>query len=254
MYKFKFILFLFLCTHLSSINCFSDNGPVFTRTSSRTSTPIVRTRLMIAPVISFYKINKNHASGVRQKMSGLISLKEEIRLNVKHNMFFLFGVEYMVHGLNFSSYYFKPDSIQLYTGDKNYLYSLYVHEIDIPLQIKISFNHENNAVFTPYVMVGYHFRTLLDANLKVKQPDGGTIHKTFEVLTFKNKLFSKRCNPFVSLTMGVQKNNLKTFKSCVFAEVTYRYGFSPYLLKDTFTASSLYITGNHLTIGFGFKF
>jgi hypothetical protein len=93
----------------------------------------------------------------------------------------------------------------------------------------------------------------LDANLNVKQ-NGETVHKTREVLTFKNKFISKRNNSFVSLTLGIQKNNLKTFKNCVFAEVTYRYGFSPYLLKDTFTPSSLYITGNHLTIGLGFKF
>lgn len=254
MYKAKFILFIFLIVLLVSANCFSDNEPFFfTKTSSRTTTPLVRTRLMIAPVISFYGINKNHSSNVRQKMSGLFSLKEEIRLNEKHNMFLEIGVEYMVHGLNFNSYYFKPDSIQLYTGNMNYQYSLYVHEIDFPIQIKLCFNHENNARITPYCMIGYHFRTLLDANLKVKQ-DGETVHKTYEVLTFKNKLISKRNNPFLSLTFGIQKNNLKTFKSCVFAEVTYRYGFSPYLLKDSFTPSSLYITGNHLTIGFGFKF
>lgn len=208
---------------------------------------------MIAPVISFYKINKNHASGAKQKMSGLISLKEEIRLNEKHNMFFLIGVEYMVHGVNFNSYYFKPDSTRLYDGEMKYSYSLYIHEIDVPIQMKFSFNRENNAVFSPYVMIGYHFRTLLQGNLKVKQ-DGSTIERKSEKIIFKNKLIGATNNPFMSLTLGIQKNNLKTFKNCMFAEVTYRYGFSPYLLSDTFTASSLYITGNHLTIGFGFKF
>ncbi len=251
MYKFKFILFTFLLS--LSVKCFSDNSPVFYKMSSMGESRIVRTRLMIAPVISFYKINKNHADAPHQKMSGLISLKEEVRLNYKHNMFFLFGVEYMVHGLNFNSYYFKPDSTQLYTGDFNYSYSLYIHEIDFPLQLKLCFNHENNARITPYFMIGYHFRTLLDANLKVKR-DGELVEKTYEVITFKNQLFSKRNNPFVSVTFGIQKNNLKTYKSCVFAEITYRYGFSPYLLHDSFTASSLYITGNHLNVGFGFKF
>lgn len=208
---------------------------------------------MIAPVISFYKINNNHATTPRQKMSGLVSLREEVRLSWKHNMFFLFGVEYMVHGMNFDSYYFKPDSIQLYDGEMTYQYHLYMHEIDFPVQVKLCFNHENNAIWTPYFIAGYHFRTLLDANLKVKQ-DGEIVHKTYEVVTFKNQLFSKRNNPFVSVTLGLQKNNLKTYKNCIFAEITYRYGFSPYLLKDSFTASSLFITGNHLTIGLGFKF
>jgi hypothetical protein len=251
MYKFKFILFNFL--FITSAICFSDNPPLFRYTSKAGETRLIRTRLMIAPVISFYKINNNHASNPHQKMSGLISLREEVRLTYKHNMFFLFGIEYMVHGLNFNSYYFKPDSIQLYTGEMNYSYSLYMHEIDIPLQLKLCFNHENNAIFTPYFIMGYHFRTLLDGNLKVKQ-DGELVHKTYEVVTFKNQLFTKRNNPFVSVTFGVQKNNLKTYKSCIFAEITYRYGFSSYLVKDSFTPSSLYITGNHLNVGFGFKF
>ena len=251
MYKFKFIL-LNILFFISTI-CFSDNPPLFHYASKAGESRLIRTRLMIAPVISFYKVNNNHAANPHQKMSGLFSLREEVRLTYKNNMFFLFGVEYMVHGVNFDSYYFKPDSIQLYTGDMTYQYSLYMHEIDVPIQLKLCFNHENNAIFTPYFIMGYHFRTLLDANLKVKQ-NGEVVHKTYEVITFKNQLFSKRNNPFVSITFGLQKNNLKTYKNCVFAEITYRYGFSPYLLKDSFTASSLYITGNHLNVGFGFKF
>ncbi len=252
MYKSKFIPFAFLFVLLSSTG-FSDNNPFFKKMQVMGESRIMRTRIMIAPVISFYKINANHASNPQQKMSGLFSWRQEVRLTHKHNMYFLFGAEYMVHGLNFNSYYFKPDSIQLYTGSMNYTYSLYVHEIDVPLQLKLCFNHENNARFTPYFIAGYHFRILLDGNLKVKQ-DGELIQKTFEVISFKNPLFSKRNNPFVSVTLGIQKNDLKTFRKAVFAEVTYRYGFSPYLLKDTFTPSSLYITGNHLTIGLGFKF
>jgi hypothetical protein len=251
MHKFRFILFIFIFA-LSNTG-FSDNPPLFSYMSKPGDTRMVKTRIMIAPVISFYKVNGHHASNPHQKMSGLVSIREEIRLTEKHNMFFLVGVEYMVHGVNFNSYYFKQDSIQLYTGDMNYQYSLYMHEVDVPLQLKLCFNHENNAVFTPYFIAGYHFRTLLDANLKVKR-DGEQVAKTYEVLSFKNQLFSRRNNPFLSVTLGLQKNNIKTYKTCVFAEITYRYGFSPYLLKDSFTPSSLYITGNHLDIGFGYKF
>ena len=134
MSKFKFILVIFLLT--LSVKCFSDKSPTFYKMSTMGESRIVRTRLMIAPVLSFYKINRNHADSPHQKMSGLFSLKEEVRLNYKHNMYFLFGVEYMVHGLNFNTYYFKQDSIQLYTGNFNYSYSLYMHEIDIPLQFE----------------------------------------------------------------------------------------------------------------------
>ena len=108
--------------------------PFYINAQTTTKARSVRTRIMIAPVISFYKINKNHASGVAQRMSGIISMKEEFRLNSSHTMFLSIGAEYFIHGLKFSSYYFKPDSLQLYDGEMKYAYNLYMHELDIPIQ------------------------------------------------------------------------------------------------------------------------
>src|SRR5437588_299405 len=85
----------------------------------------------------------------------------------------------------FFTYYFKPDSIQLYNGNMNYLYSLYIHEIDVPIQIKLSNKRENNALLTTYVMFGYHFRTLLFGNLRVSQYGREFVSKR-EDITFKN--------------------------------------------------------------------
>lgn len=211
-----------------------------------------RTRIALAPIISFYKINKNHATTPSQKMSGFISVKEELRLNQSHTMFLSLGVEYMVHGMNFNSYYFRPDTIRLYNGEMNYSYSLYIHELDFPLQLRISFNRENNSQYSPYMAMAYHFRTLLQGDLKVKQ-DGNVIEKKTEEITFKNPLFNEKSNPFVSLTVGIQKNNPDKNKMGFFAELGFRYGFSPYLLKDDFTASSLYITGHHLNLSLGIR-
>ena len=215
--------------------------------------PLMRTRASISPVISFYRINKNHAGTPSQKMSGLISVKEEIRLNEKHTVFFLIGAEYMVHGLNFASYYFKPDSIHLYTGSFDYTYSLYIHEIDIPIQMKLSFGHENNKIFTGYFMLGYHFRELITGKLKVKQ-NGEVIEKKNVDVTFKNPLITPRNNPFISLTLGLQKNHPNNTRRCIFAEASFRFGISPYQITDSFAPSSLYINGNHLVFSLGMKF
>lgn len=247
--KFPFLLLTLISI---AIPCFSSD-PIRFFTRSEKKSPIARTRIMIAPVISFYKINKNHSSGARQKMSGVFCIKEEFRLNHQHTMFFSIGAEYFVHGVNFFSYYFKPDSLQLYNGEMNYSYDLYIHELDIPLQLKISFKRENNSLVTPYVMFGYHLRTLLFGMVKVKE-NGEQIVKKQEDLVFKNPLIGKHNNPFVSLTVGIQKNNPNTTKTCIFAEASFKFGFSPYLLKDTFTPSSLYLNGNHLSIGAGMKF
>jgi hypothetical protein len=213
----------------------------------------LHTRVTVGPVISFYKINTNHAANPKQKMSGLFSVKGEFRLNSQHTAFFLFGAEYMIHGLNFNSYYFKPDSIQLYTGEMNYKYALNIHEIDIPLQLKLSFTKENNSLFSPYAMIGYHFRTLLFSDLTVSQ-NGEIVEAKKESLEFKNPLFTPRNNPFVSVTLGFQRNWPNSSRNCLYMELSYRLGFSPYLLKDTFTPSALYINGNHLSLGLGVKF
>lgn len=215
--------------------------------------PIARTRVLLASSINFYKTNSNHSGKASERMSGLFCIKEEFRINRSHTMFFSIGAEYFVHGLKFNSYYFTPDSIQIYDGEMKANYSLYVHELDFPLQLKISFRKENNTLMTPYLMFGYHFRTLLFGKVKVKQ-DGEQLVNQQTDLTFKNPLFSNKCNPFVSLTFGVQKNKPNDTRHCLFAEVSYRQGFSPYLLKEKFTPSSLYITGSHLTIGVGAKF
>jgi len=227
--------------------------PFYINAQTTTKARSVRTRIMIAPVISFYKINKNHASGVAQRMSGIISMKEEFRLNSSHTMFLSIGAEYFIHGLKFSSYYFKPDSLQLYDGEMKYAYNLYMHELDIPIQLRISFKKENNSIFAPYLVMGYHLRTFLLSNVKVKQ-EGEQVIKKESDIRFKNPLFSNKLNPFVSLSLGIQTNKPNTNKLGYFAEIGFRFGFSPYLLKETFTPSSLYLNGNHLSVGLGIKF
>lgn len=226
--------------------------PIFLYSSETKKSRIARTRISIAPVISFYSINKNHASAVSQKMSGILCVKEEFRLNFQHTMFFSIGIEYFMHGLNFNSYYFTPDTLKLYNGDMKYSYSLYIHELDFPLQVRISFNRENNALFSPYVVLGYHFRTMLSGSLTVKE-NGEQVEKKQEDITFKNPLITNRNNPFVSITAGIQKNNPDKNKMGFFAELGFRYGFSPYLLKDTFTPTSLYMNGSHLFLGLGIR-
>lgn len=246
------IVFVLFFLGITSANSDRLADPIFSTAKAPTKQRIMRTRISIAPVISFYSINTNHATSPTQKMSGIFSLKEEFRLNPTHTMFFSIGAEYFVHGLNFNSYYFKPDSIQLYKGDKNYQYSLYIHELDFPIQLRIAFKRENNTIYSPYIALAYHFRTLLFGSLEVKK-DGETEIKKQEDITFKNPLFTNRNNPFVSLTVGVQRSNPDRSKIGFFAELGYRYGFSPYLLKDTFTPSSLYMNGSHLFLGLGIR-
>lgn len=211
------------------------------------------TRINFGPVIGFYSINSHHAINPRQKTSALVGFRREQRMGREYKIFFLFGVDYFFHGLNFKSYYFNPDTLKLYDKSFSYTYSLFIHELDLPLQLKYLFKREDNSLFSPYLSVGYHLRYLLPGNLKVTQ-DGTEIKNDSPELKFKNPLFNNQFNSFVSLALGWQKNSLTASKGSFFAEVNFRYGFSAYYFETNYAATSLYINSTHLSLQLGFKF
>ena len=129
---------ILFCTALAQ----EDGGK---KLRNRRHNPIIKTRMGFSPVLGLYKSNLHHTSGTKPKMAFNFSLKEEIRLDRHNQNFLLLGVEYMFHGVNFNSYYFHEDSLQLYTPDRlKYKYSITVHELNFPIQIKHSFQNETN--------------------------------------------------------------------------------------------------------------
>ncbi len=210
-------------------------------------------RFIFGPSIGFYSINKNHAQLSSPKMSALIGFRKEVRCDRQFRTFFLFGVDYFFHGLNFKSYYFKKDSLKLYDKDFAYDYSVIIQEINVPMHVKYSFNRENNSLFSPYVMIGYHLRFLLPAQINVSQ-NGNSIKKSTEDLDFKNSLFGKKVNCFLSASIGWQKNAINHSKVGFVLEANYRYGFSQYSFQTDYSASSLYINGSHLSFLLGLNF
>lgn len=211
------------------------------------------TRIFLGPAYGFYSLNKNHASSPVPKMSALAGFRREVRIDREFRTFFLFGADYFFHGVNYKSYYFKPDSLQLYDKTFGYDYSLFIHEIDLPLQVKYSFTRENNSMFSPYVMVGYHLRYLLPGILKVTQ-NGTNIRSDNTDLVFKNPFLDKHINSFVSVTGGWQKNSFNSSRSSFFIELNFRYGFSPYYFEKSYAATSLYTSAIHLSLLVGLKF
>jgi len=234
-----FILFFFIpfCLFSQSSKKRSGNG----------------NRIYFGPVIGFYKINKNHAVQPTQKMSAVVGFKRETRTGRDFKTFFLFGFEYFFHGVNFRSYYFAPDTIKLYDKSFGYNYSLFIHELNLPVQFKYLFKREDNSLFSPYITAGYQLRYLLPGTLKVSQ-NGNELKDDNPDLKFKNAVLLNKINAFVNLGLGWQKNSLSSSKGSFFVELNGRYGFSPYYFETPYTASSLYIYGTHLTIQIGLKF
>jgi hypothetical protein len=231
-------LFFFYCSHLF---CYPPgvNGRGF--------------RLGFGPCLGFYSINTNHAQALSPKMSALIGLKKEVRADRQFKMFFLFGADYFFHGVNFRSYYFSQDTLQIY--DKNFAhdYSVFFHEVNVPLQMKYSFTRENNSLYSPYAIIGYHFRFFMPAHVKVGQ-EGNVIRDEWEEVQFRTSLIDKHVNAFMSAGVGFQKNTINNSRSGFFAELNFRYGFSSYFFKTNYSASSLYVNGTHVCLLLGIKF
>jgi hypothetical protein len=210
-------------------------------------------RLYFGPVLGFYSINKNHATSPSQKPSAVIGFKREQRIGNDYKTFFLIGAEYFFHGLNFRSYYFDQDTLQLYDKSFGYNYSLFIHELNLPIQFKYLFKRADNSLFSPYVIAGYQLRYLLPGILKVKQ-NGVLVKDDNPEVVFKNALLTNKMNSFVSLGIGWQKNSLRNSKGSFFVELNGRYGFSSYYFSTNYSASSLYISGTHLVLNLGLKF
>src|SRR5690606_38948685 len=110
--------------------------------------------------------------------------------------FFLIGAEYFFHGINFRSYYFTQDTLQLYDKSFGYNYSLFIHELNLPIQVKYLFKRADNSLYSPYIIAGYQFRYLLPGILKVKQ-NGALVKDDSPEILFKNALLTKKMNSFV---------------------------------------------------------
>jgi len=214
--------------------------------------PRVKTRLGFSPVLGIYSANKHHTSGARQKMAFNLSLKEEFRLDKHNRCFFMAGAEYMMHGLSFNSYYFYPDSLKLYTGKMNYKYSLLIHEVDFPLQFKLSFQKETNRIWTRYIYGGYCYRWLVASHLKVTR-SGEDIDSRSVKLKFKLPAFNPVNSSFFNIGFGIQKN-APLRHNAVFAELQFRYALSPFYFSEDFAPSSLYMNGHHVLLTVGVKF
>jgi hypothetical protein len=210
-------------------------------------------RFFFGPSYGFYTINKNHSQNASSRMSLVAGFRKEVMIGNDHKTFFLFGADYFFHGLNFQSYYFKPDSLQLYDKKFAYSYALNMHEVSLPLQMKFSFTRENNSVFSPYLLIGYHLRYLLHANINVTQ-NGNRVVKDALPMKFKNPLILDQLNSAISISAGWQKNSVNKSSASFFAELNYRYGFSPYYFQTNYSASSLFINSSHLSLLLGVKF
>ena len=164
----------------------------------------------------------------------------------------MIGVDYMYHGVNFDSYYFYEDSMRFYNKQMNANYSLVVHEVDIPLQVKYSLQREGNTIYSSYVFGGYSLRYLA-ANTLTVDYNGTNMKNGSTDLSFKIAPLHKQVNAFLNAGIGIQKNSQRLNQNAVFAEMQIKYSLSPLYINESFSPSSLFINNHFLLLTVGIK-
>ena len=213
--------------------------------------PVAQTKISFSPAIGFYKANPHHAGKASPKMAFCFSLKEEFRIDKKSQSFIAIGVDYMLHGVKFNSYYFHKDSLKLYTGNMNAAYNLTIQELDFPILIKRSFQKENNALLSGYVFAGYSYRMLIKSVMSVSY-QGDEAEYDNGNLQFKIPALSKLGSSFLLAGAGFQKNNPNKHKA-FYAEIQFKYGLSPLYIDQPYAPRSLYVSGHFLYLTVGVK-
>jgi hypothetical protein len=211
------------------------------------------TTVSFGPAIGFYRLDTHHAVNPQRRFGFMAGFRREWRTDREFRTFLQLGADYFVHGLAYSSYYFTQDTLQLYDKSFGYQYELFIHEIDIPVQLKVLFNRGDNKLHSPYACVAYHLRYLLPAHLQITQ-FGNNIQKDFPEMKFRNYLFNEKINAFVSAGIGWQRNKINNKGASFFADLNFRYGFSDYYFEKNYAPSSVFINSTHLSLQLGLKF
>lgn len=241
-HRFYLLIFTLLLGSASAFTTIPGNG---TRDSYL--------RFGIAPVVGFYSLQTKHGIAPKSRMSFSAFIKKEWSIDHSNQTFFSVGLEYFLHGVNYRSYYFDQDTLQLYDQSFEYTYRLYVNEVNLPLQVKYAFNSTTNSLFTPYISIGYHLRYLASSSLKIEK-DGALIKSDHVDMKFKNPFITNKVNSFAGLNLGFQNHRTRSNSITIFVELSYRYGFSPFYFKENYSANSLFIHSSHLSLNIGVGF
>lgn len=210
-------------------------------------------RYNIGTSLNNYTLNDKHGINPKQRLNLTFGIRREVRVTRDYKSFVLFGAEYLLHGVNYESYYFASDTLKLYDRKYDYVYRLTMQEIHLPFEFKYLLRRVDNSPFSPYFLVGYHLRYLMPAFVNVSK-DGKVYQRDTPNLQFRTWLINPKVNASLCLALGWQINKLGTKKRSFFAEANFQYGFSDYFFRSEYSANAMYINCIQATANFGAKF
>ena len=210
-------------------------------------------RYNIGTSLNNYTLNDKHGINPKQRLNLTFGIRRELRVTRDYKSFVLFGAEYLLHGVNYESYYFAKDTLKLYDRKYDYDYHLTMQEIHLPFEFKYLLRRVDNSPFSPYFLVGYHLRYLMPAFVNVSK-DGKVYQRDTPNLQFRTWLINPKVNASLCLALGWQMNKLGNKHRSFFAEANFQYGFSDYFFASEYSANAMYINCIQATVNLGAKF
>lgn len=212
----------------------------------------IYTRVLGGPDIGFYANNNFHSSNTRPGVAFYAGVIEEA--HIIENIYASAGLEYQYNSMSFNSYYMAPGYQYLYNQKFDYNYNLNMQEARINLLMRLTSKTELTKPYTAYMEGGYVLRYLINTQMKVTSNlsgqtlFNGTTHPDFVGTTLNNNFSSG-----LKINAGIQHNFLRSHRAW-FIQVSFMYGLAHFLVHESFTPASLYISSSFAQLGLGYKF
>jgi hypothetical protein len=211
----------------------------------------VKHRLSAGVVKSFYVNHPEHTDHTLGKLGYSASYKAELFIRGRANV--MLGLEYLSQGLAFRGYYKKPGYTYLFDRSYAYTHELSIQEAQLPLSIKLTFNHEKESFYSPYMIGGIGARYIISSYTVITNDSTGlTVYDGPDNIDFENQRLMKKMSSFYQLGFGLQYNYRNTARA-VFFEVSYKYGISRLHYDGDNGSNNLGIRDGHLSFMAGIR-
>jgi hypothetical protein len=213
---------------------------------------ILRHRISVGPVFSFYKNDPHFAVNTKSKIGANVAYKTEILLGRRTNV--LLGLEYMSQGLKFNGYYADTGYTYLFDETFAYTHELRYNELQLPVGLKLALNSEKEYAATPYLIGGVGARYIFNSYITISSDSTETSpYDGKGSIGFEHELFAKGLNAFFFGGIGIQKNYRSTAKA-IFFELTFKRGFSRIHYEGYQKSNNINIRDRNLAITLGLRF
>jgi hypothetical protein len=211
----------------------------------------IKHRLSAGVVKSYYINHPQHTDHTMGELGYSASYKAEYFIRGRANV--MLGADFLNFGLTFRGYYKKPGYTYLFDGTFPYTHEIRINEAELPLTVKVTFNHEKEKTNSPYFVGGVGARYIISSYTVITNDSTGiTLYDGKDNIDFETHRLMKGMSSFYEIGFGFQHNYRNTARA-IFFEVNYKYGISRLHYDGNDGSNDLNIKDDHLSFLVGIR-